>query len=129
MIQTHEVTLPSHPSSQNPALSLTPIFHCKAFWNHPASSPSPHTLNKSRYHQDWIFLQPDSNPYLETNMSFHFPCSLHTNRHFHFASKALLNLLASLIPNPSSSIGLQTFSQLTQEITLFSLPHAHMKLL
>ena len=98
---------PTKTSSQNLVLFSDPTFQTNVFWNHPWSSPSPHTLLKYLYHQDWnftlVWLRLNSKPYFDAKISSHFPCSFLTSRHFHFANRTLLNILVSLIPNPPSS--------------------------
>lgn len=67
-------------------------------------------------------LQP---PYLHNRIVAHNWFWLFANSHPHLASKASLNLIKSLIPNPPLLLGRQTMSHLTQGILMESwrLPH------
>jgi len=122
----------THLSSQNlaflPSLRLHNIRPSNQF---PCCS-LPYTLHKSFHHCDCLlwtiltlrFLQ---SPYLADNTSLHNPSPIFLNLHFHFANKASLKHLISLIPNPPTWTGLHTFFHFTHAIFLPSLPQPHKK--
>lgn len=87
--------------------------------------PSLHMLYMSLHHQAPIlstlltckFLHESC---LDSNTSFHNPSFSILSLHLHFANKALLKFVMSLIPNHPSSFGLHKYSHLIQTIFLSS---------
>jgi len=119
-----------HLSSQNLTLSLHPTLQIIPFWKKLPSCDCWNTDFKSCHHKDSLLpllsssmhLQP---PYFESNILAQSSPWWWNRFHLHFPSRARLNLLMSLIPNPPFSFGRHIVSHLTHAIFFCSSPPPH----
>jgi len=105
----------THMSSHNLTCLSSPNTHLTLESNQLSWLLTSQNLHKSRHYLDFLL----SNllrfislhvPYLECSASFHTPTSSTPSLYFHLASKATLNLPASLIPSPPVSTMSQALS-------------------